>query len=84
MLRTLYRYNPRIGDITFHGYTVTEEWEDIRKSAAIPLAATLAVSSTFLFRGIFKDWQTAIEASALVVAVMALIVQWMMYAASKV
>lgn len=83
LLRNLYRHDPRVGDVDFNGYKVTEEWEDIRHSAAIPLAATFTVCSCATFRVIFGDWQTAIGASSLGVTVLALIVQWAIYVAGK-
>ncbi|KAK4179770.1 hypothetical protein QBC36DRAFT_343479 [Triangularia setosa] len=83
MLRNLYWHDPRIGDVDFSGYTVTEEWEDVRYSAAMPLAFTFTVGSSFFFRVVFGDWQTAIGASSLVVTTIALIVQWMIYVRSK-
>ena len=83
MLQDLYSHNPRIGDIAFNGYKVTEEWEDIRYSAVILLTVTLTVSSSFVFRVVFGDWQTALGASSLVVTGLALIVQWMIYIASN-
>jgi uncharacterized membrane protein YjjP (DUF1212 family) len=83
LLRNLYRHDPRIGDVDFNGYKVIEEWEDIRHSVAIPLAATFTACSCAAFRVIFGDWQTAIGASSLGVTVLALIVQWAIYIAGK-
>ncbi|KAB5566687.1 hypothetical protein GE09DRAFT_744107 [Coniochaeta sp. 2T2.1] len=83
MLRNLYWHNPRIGDVDFTGYTVTEEWEDVRYSAAMPVAITFTVGFSFVFRAVFGDWQTAIGASSLVVAGIAIIVQWMIHVGGK-
>ncbi|KAH8903004.1 hypothetical protein BR93DRAFT_203138 [Coniochaeta sp. PMI_546] len=83
MLKNLYWHNPRIGDVVFSGYKVTQEWEDIRHSVAMPLAVTLTVCSCAIFRVIFGDWQTAIGASSMGVAVLTVIVQWAVYVAGK-
>ena len=82
MLRNLYWHNPRVGDVDFNGYTVTEDWEDVRYCAAMPVALTFTVGSSFFFRWVFGDWQTAIGASSLVATAIALI-QWMIYVGGK-
>ena len=76
LLRNLYRRNPRIGDISFSGYKVTEEL-DINMLATT--LATFTVLSSLLFRIVFGDWQTAFGASTLVISVLGLSIQWVMY-----
>ncbi|KAL2170858.1 hypothetical protein VTG60DRAFT_4345 [Thermothelomyces hinnuleus] len=83
VLENCYWDNPRIGDVTFRGYKITEEWEDMPYRVAMLLAVTLTVGSSFFFRAVFGDWQTAIGASSLVAAVIALGIQWMIYLSSK-
>jgi hypothetical protein len=42
-------HDPRIGDIAFNGYKVTEEWEGMSCSAALLLVLTFTVGSSFMF-----------------------------------
>ena len=70
--------NPRVGDFTYIGYNIVEEWRDLRLTAIWAVAA-VTVALSFIFRQIFGDWQTAIGTSSLIVAALALVVQWAMY-----
>ncbi len=83
VLRKIQLYKPRIGDVDFAGYKVSEEWEDIRYSGVMPLMATFTLCSFVAFRLVFGDWQTAIGASSLEVAVLGLAIQWAVYVAGK-
>lgn len=83
MLRNLYWHNPRIGDVSFNGYSITEEWHEAKCAAAVTLVIISSIGSAAIFRVIFGDWQTAMAASSLGLAAMAFVVQWMVYVAKK-
>ena len=83
VLKAIYTRNPSIGSFVFRGYKVTEEWEDVKHSALIPLAVTIVTGSCFVFRVLFGDWQTAFGASSLIATLMALVVQWTIYVVGK-
>jgi hypothetical protein len=77
MLRDLYWHNPRIGDVSFNGYSITEGWDKAKCAAAVILAVISSIGSTAIFRVVFGDWQTAIGASTLGIAAITLAIQWM-------
>ncbi|KAM5373313.1 hypothetical protein ACJZ2D_007142 [Fusarium nematophilum] len=76
MLRNLYWHDPRIGDVSFNGYSVTEEWDEAKCAVAVIFVVISSVGSAAIFRMIFGDWQTAIAASSLAIAIIALVIQW--------
>ncbi|RYC80992.1 hypothetical protein BFJ63_vAg16129 [Fusarium oxysporum f. sp. narcissi] len=77
MLRNLYWHNPRIGDVSFNGYSITEGWDKVKCAAAVILAVISSIGSTAIFRVIFGDWPTAIAASTLGITAMALAIPCM-------
>lgn len=80
-MRSLYFHNPRIGDVGFEGFSVTEEWDAQACNAGIAFAITLIVGSTAVFQVIFGNWATAVAVSTLVTAVLALFIQWKAFVA---
>lgn len=84
LLRGIHHHNPRVGDLTFTGYKVTEEWQKLEIAISLLSSMTIAVGSFFLFRLMLQDWWLAVAASSSVFAVIILAIQWMMRAAESI